>query len=81
VWRGTGWFRFVAAEKGNLYAEYALGILYLKGEDVPKDEVCGIRIPETCCRERATSFRSTTSGQDLLYGENILRIWRRRGDI
>ena len=30
------WLTF-AADRKNLFAEYALGVLYLRGEDVPKD--------------------------------------------
>lgn len=49
-----------SAEKGNQYAEYALGKLYLCGHDVPRD------------KEKAFPFLQASAAQGNIYAQFLL---------
>lgn len=58
-----------SAEQGNGYAEYALALVYLKGEDVPKDGVKAFKLLKRSAG-RGNQFAQYRLGKLLLKGRN-----------
>ncbi|HBR08032.1 MAG TPA: hypothetical protein DD735_03920, partial [Clostridiales bacterium] len=63
------WLNFAAGKK-NQYAEYALGVLYLKGEDVPKDIGKAIEFLNRAAGQ-GNQFAQYRLGKLYLAGEDV----------